>query len=69
MGYHDITATLHCLPHQHDIGDAILAPADQLGAGLIAMGAYGKPAVQEFFFGSTTTRVLKTTTLLLFLYH
>lgn len=69
LGYHRISATLHLLPGDGEIGDAILAEAERLGAGLIAMGAYGKPAVQEFFFGSTTTRVLKTTTLPLLLYH
>ncbi|MEQ8786993.1 MAG: universal stress protein [Pirellulaceae bacterium] len=69
LGYHGVNATLHAAPESDSTGDAILEQAAKLGVGLIAMGAYGKPAIQDFFFGSTTTTVLKKTTLPLLVYH
>jgi len=69
LGYHGIDAKLHALPEEGEIGDVLLEHAAKLGVGLIAIGAYGKPAIQQFFFGSTTTTVLKNTTLPLLVYH
>ena len=49
--------------------EVILEQARQLGARLLVMGAYGQPAIREFFFGSVTRTVLKESPVPLFLYH
>lgn len=36
------------------VAETILATVDELGAGLVVMGAFGQPAIREFFVGSVT---------------
>lgn len=48
--------------------EAILGTAEALGAGMIAMGAYGHRGIREIF-GSCTRTVLENSSSLLFLYH
>ena len=47
----------------------ILETASRLEAGLIVMGAYGKPRLREFVFGSVTRAILRESRVPLFLYH
>jgi nucleotide-binding universal stress UspA family protein len=69
LGSHGIVAERRVLTVDQDDGTTVLQQAAALDAGLIVMGAYGKPAIQEFFFGSTTRKVLKDATVPLLLYH
>jgi nucleotide-binding universal stress UspA family protein len=69
LGYHGAQVERHCLTRDKDDGTTILEQAAALDAGLIVLGAYGKPAIQEFFFGSTTRTLLKKATVPLLLYH
>ncbi|WP_366664836.1 universal stress protein [Mesorhizobium sp.] len=48
--------------------EAILGTAKALGAGMIAMGAYGHRGIREIF-GSCTRHVLANSSKSLFLYH
>jgi nucleotide-binding universal stress UspA family protein len=65
---HGIHAQPHLLEGNH-AGEQILLTAAQLDAGLIVMGAYGRPRFREFLFGSVTRELLKRTSVPLFLYH
>jgi nucleotide-binding universal stress UspA family protein len=47
----------------------IVREAQRLGAGVIVLGAFGQPAIKEFFFGSVTNSVLEASTVPLFLFH
>lgn len=47
----------------------ILEKAQELNAGLIVMGAYGKRTMYEFFFGSSTSHMLANCELPLYLDH
>ena len=47
----------------------ILKKAQALEAGLLVMGAYGQPAIREFFLGSVTRKVLKESSIPVFCYR
>ena len=47
----------------------ILKEAGEQNASLLVMGAYGRPALREFFLGSVTQKVLENTPVPLFLSH
>jgi nucleotide-binding universal stress UspA family protein len=47
----------------------ILEQVQQAHASLLVMGAYGQPALREFFFGSVTRTMLEASPVPLFLYH
>ena len=49
--------------------EVILEQVRRLKAGLLVMGAYGQPALREFFLGSVTRKVLEESPVPLFLYH
>lgn len=66
---HDLTGELHVEPAVTDPAPRILALGQELGAGLLVMGAYGRPRLKEFLFGSVTRMVLSKTTLPVFLFH
>jgi len=68
LGFHQIKAQRHAVVSSSP-AEAILDQAKQLGAGLLVMGAYGQPALREFFFGSMTRSMLAARTVPLFLYH
>jgi len=44
-------------PSSH-IGEELLTKAQQIGAGLLVMGAYSRPRMRELVFGGATERVL-----------
>jgi nucleotide-binding universal stress UspA family protein len=66
---HEINVTPRPLASAAPPAEVILEQARQLGARLLVMGAYGQPAIREFFFGSVTRTVLKESPVPLFLYH
>jgi nucleotide-binding universal stress UspA family protein len=66
---HRIQATAHAIPSAEPPGSVILAEARRLGAGLLVMGAYGKPVLREFFLGSATQSLLEHSPIAMFLYH
>jgi nucleotide-binding universal stress UspA family protein len=49
------------------IGKAILEHTSRLNASLFVMGAYGQPALREFFLGSVTRTLLEEASVPLFL--
>src|SRR5262249_46970308 len=69
LDQHGIRATLHaesCEPHT---AERIMEHAYKLHAGLLVMGAYGKPFVTECVLGSVTRTLLAHSSIPLFLYH
>lgn len=68
LNFHDMKAQPHAITASSP-ATAIIEQANRLNAGLLVMGAYGKPAILEFFFGSVTQRILKESTCPVFLYH
>ncbi len=69
LGAHDIVATPRTIVTQEAVAKVVLAEAERQRAELLVMGAYGRPAVWEFFLGSVTSEVLKHTSVPLFLSH
>lgn len=55
---HEVEATLHQEPVAGDVGEALLACAARLGAGLVVMGGYGHSRMTEFLLGGVTRRLL-----------
>jgi nucleotide-binding universal stress UspA family protein len=68
LAAHNIRATL-CPQSQGSPTDQILKLAREVDAGLIVLGAYGKPRIQDFFVGSVTSAILAKSPLPLFLFH
>jgi nucleotide-binding universal stress UspA family protein len=66
---HNITAQRHAIVSPDGPAKLLLKRAKQLNAGLIVMGAYGQPALREFFLGSVTRKLLGESSIPLFLYH
>lgn len=66
---HEVPAEPHIVISGDPPGQAILAEAQRLHAGLLVMGAFGQPRLREFFFGSATKHTLSHTQFPLFLYH
>lgn len=48
-------------------GDLILSRAEELGADMMVMGAYGQSRITEFVFGSATRTILANPTVPIFL--
>lgn len=70
LSRHGIAATATSLsPGSGDVGAALLAEAERLGAGIIVLGAYGHSRAREFIFGGVTRYVLHHAKTLLFLAH
>lgn len=68
LGFHGIKAQRHVVTASSPAA-VIIDQANQLGAGLLVMGAYGQSGIREFFFGSVTRTLLNETKIPLFLYH
>jgi nucleotide-binding universal stress UspA family protein len=64
---HDIQASPHPIVSTSPAA-TILEQVQTLKAGLLIVGAYGKPALREFFFGSTTRTFLAQSPVPTFLY-
>jgi len=69
MHYHKIEAIPHVLEASAEPARVILEQVRHLGAGLLVMGAYGQPALREFFIGSVTRTMLKECPVPVFCYH
>lgn len=66
---HGIVAECHPEELVKDPAVQLLEAATRHDAGLIAMGAFGKGAVHEFFFGSVTRTMLETLSLPVLIDH
>lgn len=66
---HGIQVWVHVLASATDPAQVLLEQCQTLEAGLLVMGAFGRPGWKEFFLGSTTKTILKESTVPLFLYH
>jgi nucleotide-binding universal stress UspA family protein len=66
---HGIEATPQPVETSVPTAEVILAKLRDLEAGLLVMGAYGQPALREFFLGSVTRTVLKESPVPFFCYH
>jgi nucleotide-binding universal stress UspA family protein len=69
LRFHDIRAQVHSLSSSGPPAEAILDQLRRLNAGLLVLGAYGKPTLRDFFLGSVTRTVLKESEVPLFLCH
>jgi nucleotide-binding universal stress UspA family protein len=69
LAHHAIKAVPTALASSDAPAATLLDRAKAFGAGLIVMGVYGQPVLQEFFVGSTTRTILKETTVPLFVSH
>jgi nucleotide-binding universal stress UspA family protein len=66
---HERTAARHGELLRHAPADMIRECVAKHSARLLVMGAYGKPAVSEFLFGSVTRTILRTVAVPVFLDH
>lgn len=69
LGFHHVKAKRHLVPPRGNIGSTILEVGNDLGAGMVVLGSYGKSAITEFFLGSMTRYFLDHSKVPLFLYH
>jgi len=68
LAHHAIQAQMHAIASD-SIATAVLQSAEDLSAGLIVLGAYGKSKLHDFFLGSVTKTILNEATRPLFVYH
>lgn len=66
---HDISAEPCSIESRESIAHVLVQEAEEVGAGLIVMGAYGKQSLKEFLFGSVTSHILENAEVPIFLYH
>ncbi len=66
---HGVDPHLHQEPVRGDVGEALLSRADDLGADLLVMGAYGHSRMAEFLLGGVTRRLLAQMTMPVLLSH
>ncbi len=69
LASHEVAATPHAVVTEEDKSAAILAEAERLGVGLIAMGCLGRGVVREFLTGSTTANMVRQSPYPLFLFR
>jgi nucleotide-binding universal stress UspA family protein len=69
LGKHKIEAIPHVLGSSAEPAQTILEQVRGLRAGLLVMGAYGQPALREFFIGSVTRTMLSVCPVPVFCYH
>lgn len=63
LAHHGVKAEVtHIASDGMGAGDTLLRAANDLGAGLVVMGAYGHSRLTEFVFGGATRQVLKKLT-------
>jgi len=66
---HDFVVHPHAIATAMAPAQVILEQVQQAHASLLVIGAYGQPALREFFFGSVTRTMLEESPVPLFLYH
>lgn len=64
-----VSPHLHAIASPADAGDALLAEAKSLKAGLIVMGAFGHRGWREALLGSCTRKLLRECPTCLFVHH
>jgi nucleotide-binding universal stress UspA family protein len=64
---HGIAVEMVCQAPAGRLGSQIVRVARSLGAEVLVMGAYGKPTLREFVFGSTTHDILNAAEIPVFL--
>lgn len=64
-----VRAELHVLEDAGDAAPALLRACAEIGADILAAGAFGHPRLQEFIFGGTTRTLLNSDRPSLFLSH
>lgn len=70
LARHGVDAKLHAVETSGSvIGDRILEESDQLGAGLLVMGAYSQSRLKEFILGGVTRRLLSKARIPLLIAH
>lgn len=69
LARHGVPVDVVRQPGGGDVGEALLAMADSLQAGLVVMGAYGHARYQEILLGGVTRTVLDTMTVPVLLAH
>jgi nucleotide-binding universal stress UspA family protein len=69
LRFHNLRVTTHAVDTPLLPEDVILKYLERHHAGLLVMGAYGEPRLREFFLGSVTRSMLRTSPVPLFLAH
>jgi len=69
LDYHGVFATLHAEVDDAHVAERIMQCAYRVNAGLVVLGAHGRPSVCEYVMGSVTRALMSHCTLPLFLYH
>ena len=70
LARHDLNVVTKALPTDGlPVGDALLNQANESGADLLVMGAYGHSRIREFVFGGATRSILETMTLPVLMSH
>jgi nucleotide-binding universal stress UspA family protein len=58
LGWHGLIGEAHPMYPEDEVGPALLAQAEDLGADLLVMGGYGRSRMRERIFGGVTQHVL-----------
>ncbi len=66
---HGVNVEVRTVASAGDVGESLLATADQAGADLLVMGAYGHPRLREIMLGGATRTILQAATLPVLLSH
>jgi nucleotide-binding universal stress UspA family protein len=69
LGFHNIPAEARSLPASRPVAELLFEQVGELEAGVLVMGAFGRPWLRESLFGSTTKAVLEKVDALVFLHH
>lgn len=69
LSRHDIHAEVHEVPRSGAIATTIADMAQEIGAGLIVMGLFGKSRLRELLLGGVSRALLDTSKVPLFLAH
>jgi nucleotide-binding universal stress UspA family protein len=69
LGLHQQPVEIHAIASSAAPAEVLLGEVQRLHSGLLVMGAYGQPALKEFFLGSVTRTLLQTSPVPLFLFH
>jgi nucleotide-binding universal stress UspA family protein len=69
LRHRGIRAQAHAVKSEGPIAAAILQQAAELDAGLVVLGAYGRPMLKEFVLGSVTRTMLRESRVPLLLSH
>jgi nucleotide-binding universal stress UspA family protein len=66
---HEVKATVHPIDSKLAAHEVMVPMIGELDVGLLVAGAYGKSRSAEFFFGSTTQKLIKESPVPVFMFH